>query len=42
MTPEEMELDSCPDYAAWCAARRDEWLAALAALDDEEMEAEAA
>lgn len=39
MTAEEMELDSCPDYAAWCAARRDEW---LAAIDDEEMEAEAA
>ena len=39
MTAEEMELDSCPDYAAWCDARRDEW---LAALDDEESEAEAA
>ena len=39
MTPEEMELLDCPDYAAWCDARRDEW---LAALDDEEMEAEAA
>ena len=39
MTAEEMELDSCPDYAAWCDARRDEW---LAALDEEEMEAEAA
>ena len=35
MTPEELELDSCPDYADWCAARRDEW---IAALDDEEME----
>ncbi len=35
MTPEELELDSCPDYAAWCDARRDEW---LAALDEEEME----
>lgn len=39
MTPEEMELLDCPDYAAWCDARRDEW---LGALDDEEMEAEAA
>jgi hypothetical protein len=39
VTAEEMELDSCPDYAAWCDARRDEW---LAALDEEEMEAEAA
>lgn len=39
MTAEEMELDSCPDYAAWCDARRDEW---LADLDAEEMEAEAA
>lgn len=39
MTAEEMELLDCPDYAAWCDARRDEW---LAALDDEEMEAEAA
>lgn len=39
MTPEELELDSCPDYAAWCDARRAEW---LAALDEEEMEAEAA
>ncbi len=39
MTPEELELLDCPDYAAWCDARRDEW---LADLDDEEMEAEAA
>ena len=39
MTAEELELLDCPDYAAWCAARRDEW---LADLDDEEMEAEAA
>ena len=35
MTAEEMELLDCPDYAAWCAARRDEWLADLEA---EEME----
>lgn len=39
MTAEELELDSCPDYAAWCDARRAQW---LADLDDEEMEAEAA
>jgi hypothetical protein len=39
VTPEELELLDCPDYAAWCDERRAEW---LAALDDEEMEAEAA
>ncbi len=39
MTPEELELLDCPDYAAWCDERRAEW---LAALDEEEMEAEAA
>lgn len=39
MTAEEMELLDCPDYAAWCDERRDAW---LAALDDEEMEAQAA
>lgn len=25
----EQELDSCPDYAAWCERRRDEWLGDL-------------
>jgi hypothetical protein len=39
VTPEELELLDCPDYAAWCDERRAEW---LAALDEEEMEAEAA
>jgi hypothetical protein len=39
VTPEELELLDCPDYAAWCDERRAQW---LAALDDEEMEAEAA
>jgi hypothetical protein len=35
VTPEELELLDCPDYAAWCDERRAEW---LAALDEEEME----
>ncbi len=39
MTPEELELLDCPDYAVWCDERRAQW---LADLDDEEMEAEAA
>lgn len=39
MTAEELELLDCPDYAAWCDERRAQW---LAALDDEETEAEAA